>query len=200
MQSDPMRSLNCEEFERRYTAFKAGALNAEEVEAFVKHQQSCSLCRNFSEESDALRTRLLDLPKLETSPFFVTGLQREIQRLERGLRKPDLAPSSLPRFFAAATGFAVAVIVGFIVFRSDQPAMESNSVSPTIVAESQTDAISGAEETLVSEPSEVFFTMDEQIDTATHRLPEPAGIDSFPIPMEDDLWQINQVSTTPGGN
>ncbi len=195
-----MRSMNCEEFERRYTAFKAGTLSADEVEAFVKHQQSCSLCRHFTEESDALRTRLLDLPKLKTSPYFLAALHREIQRMERGLRKPDQMPSPLPRFFAAATGFAVAVIVGFIVFRSDQPVTKSNTEAPAVVAESRSEAPSLDEQTVVAEPPEVFFTMDEQIDTATHRLPEPAGIDSFPIPMEDDLWQINQVSTTPGGN
>lgn len=197
-----MKTMKCEEFEAKFAAFVAGALDAEQVEDMVRHQQTCSHCRHFNEESGKIRERFLDLSKLKVSPYFNANLQREINRLERGLEKPDFSPSSIPRFVAIATGFAVAIIAGFIVFQSNRPVTNPTAISPRTVAESQleTSPSNTADDYLLTEPTDVFYTMDEQIDTATHRLPEPAGTDSFPIPTEDDLWQLNQVSTTPGGN
>ena len=53
----------------------------------------------------------------------------------------------------------------------------------------------------VLETPEVLLTeRPADTDTATHRLPEPAGLDSIPIPVDDDFWQLNKVSTTPDEN
>ena len=54
------------------------------------------------------------------------------------------------------------------------------------------------DELLLEDPSALGFASEDGVqDTATHRLPEPAGQDSIPIPVEDDYWKLNQVSTTP---
>ena len=55
------------------------------------------------------------------------------------------------------------------------------------------------EQTLVSDPSELWYASERTlIDTTQHRIPERPGTDSIPIPVEDDLWRIDRVSTTPG--
>ncbi|HEX7344338.1 MAG TPA: hypothetical protein VF398_08740, partial [bacterium] len=47
-----------------------------------------------------------------------------------------------------------------------------------------------------SADSDLLAAGKVELDTAKHRLPETPGHQQIPIPVEDDLWRLNQASTT----
>lgn len=203
-----MMKVSCEEFENRYTDLIGGKLDDEQKKAFEEHRRSCVHCMRLTSESLIIRRELLNLPKLEVSPYLAANVKREINRLERGLGKPAWTPGLMPRFAALASGFAIAIICSLIIFQptgqqTGDPALMSPATQPGMTAESGTtsDNLELNEAPTLYDPTEEMFTsFDASIDTATHHLPEPPGTDSIPIPVEDDYWRINQVSTTPDDN
>ena len=202
--SDVMKNVTCEDFEREFEQLSKGTLNDERREALLQHQRSCQYCLRFGESLHPVREALLHMTELEVPPYFEANLKREINRLERGLSKPRWESGLLPRFVALSTGFALAVIVSLIVFQpGQQPGSIPGTVTPGMVAESETieQPQKGESSLNAVETSGLLLTDNEtESDTATHRLPEPAGLDSIPIPVEDDFWQLNKVSTTPDDN
>ncbi len=201
---DAMKNVTCEDFEREFEQLSSEALDDVRRDALVAHQQSCQYCMSFSESVHPVRDALLNMAELEVPPYFEANLKREINRLESGLSKPKWESGLLPRFVALGTGFALALIVSFIVLQpGQQPGTNPAVGNPGVVAESETlEQPKKAERGLtVPEESDLLLTNSEaDLDTATHRLPEPAGTDSIPIPIEDDFWQLNKVSTTPDDN
>ena len=203
-----MMKVSCEEFENRYADLITGNLDAEQKKALEEHGRSCTHCQRFTAQSDAIRQELLNLPQLEVSPYFAANVRREINRLERGLKKPEWTPSLLPRFAALASGFAVAVICGLIIFQpggqnANDPTLMNPATPSGMTAERGTTSenLEVSEPAMLYDPAEELLTSYESgVDTATHHLPEPPGTDSIPIPVEDDYWRINQVSTTPDDN
>lgn len=197
-----MKNLSCEDFEREFAEFSRGGLSADRRDTLERHRRECPLCQRITEETWALRSTLQSLPQLEAPPYFLANIKREINRLEHGLKKPRWNPSPLPRFLTAGAGFAIAVLLSFIFLQSGE---RSTGFTPPSSPTASTEQIQPnqnlnvpEEEVLKEDPSEQWYASEEGvIDTATHRLPEPAGQDSIPIPVENDYWKLNQVSTTP---
>lgn len=206
--AESMMKMKCEEFERQYGELVAGALNVDRRAALERHRESCKYCARFTTESETIRKALLNLSKLEASPYLAAGIRREINRLERGISHPDWSPRLLPRFVALGTGFALAIICSLIIFesggqRADNPLIYGTNGANNVVAERENTGIAPTvsdQDQPAENPAALFTSTDSNLDTMTHRLPEPAGTDSIPVPTEDDLWRLNQVSTTPGDN
>ncbi len=197
-----MKNVNCEDFEREFQEFSSDGLNADRLRELELHQRECPHCRQYDLETSTLRQALQSIPLLEEPPYFLANLKREINRQESGLRKPQYRSNPLPRFLTVSTGFAVAIIASLVFL---QPAQRNIGLSPSTGPTAGTEQLqpdqnmnNPSEELLLEDPSSLGFASEDGIlDTATHRLPEPAGQDSIPIPVEDDYWKLNQVSTTP---
>ncbi len=202
-----MKNVRCEDFEREYQNLSSDNVSVELRRELEEHLQNCKYCLNYSKATGDIRDTLLHLPKIDVPPYFGTNLKREINRLEHGLRKPELNSKPLPRFLAFGSGFAVALLISFLVFQGGeyQPVIPGLDQQPGFMAESEpSDAASEQIEGQLY-PDDFFETLGltenrPLLETSTHRLPEPAGTDSIPIPVDDDFWQINQVSTTPDEN
>lgn len=201
-----MMSVSCEDFEREFADFSGGRVTEDRRKDLEEHRRNCDHCRRYAEESEEIREALQRIPKLEVPPYFATNLKREINRMELGLKRLEWSPSPAPRFLALSTGFAMALIVGFIFLQPGkrqwdyptlpQPLSGTGDIADAENTEVDTDMTGRS---LMSNPSDIWFAAEGSvIDTARHRLPEPAGTDSIPIPMDDDYPRINQVSTTPG--
>lgn len=199
-----MKQVNCEDFERELADFITGGLSPERKDAFEKHRQHCVTCRNFSREADSIREALRQLPQLQVPPYFMANLKREINRLERGLRKPQWNMRPAPRLLSLSAGFALAIFCGVLFLHSgNQPSGVPTLIKPpenaerTASMEKNTPAPSQEQGPAISDADE-FLYAEEGIerDTSRHRLPEPAGQDSIPIPIDNDYWKLNQVSTT----
>ena len=201
---DAMKNVTCEDFEREFEQLTNGTLDEERKNALIAHQQSCQYCMNFNASVYPIREVLLNMSELEVPPYFEANLKREINRLDSGLSKPRWESGFLPRFAALGTGFALALIVGFLVLQpGQQPGSIPGMDNPGEMAASEAieQPQKGEQEMIIPGESNLLLTESESdLDTATHRLPEPAGTDSIPIPIEDDLWQLNKVSTTPDDN
>ena len=197
-----MMKVSCEDFEREFTTSVDGGIDSERKRALEEHRRTCPSCKSFDENTHAIRNRLLRVPKLETPPYFAANLRREINRMEQGLKRPDWNTGLVPRFLSLGTGFALALICGILIFRPGTQQTVYPPLSVPVAENKNTtqDHNPGINEdhSLASDPTELWLvTKDAGLDTATHRLPEPAGQDSIPIPVDDDYWRLNQVSTTP---
>jgi hypothetical protein len=195
--------IGCEEFERDYAEWSSGGLSAERQLALEKHGQSCWHCGAYRPETARLRGILAALPQMAVSPQFAYRLQRSVRELESGVNskwswQPRVAPAAL------SAGFAAAIVVGFLLLRPSTP--------PNNMIASQPTSGKGPNEVLVQEshnptslrpsatPQTAFESLalnEEKLDTAKHRLPEAPGHQQIPLPVEDDLWRLNQASTTP---
>ncbi|MBU0519429.1 hypothetical protein KKA00_10695 [bacterium] len=195
-----MMNVRCEDFEREHAEFKTGKLDTERSEALAAHQRQCSHCATYSAGLHEVRQMLQKLPQLESSPYFESDLQREINSLKHGGNSKQQA-SGVPRFLALASGFAVAIIVSFVIL---QPAEQPTTIDASrgVMAEEQTlekKSVPNSARMITNElAEELMLAYEGPVDTAIHRLPEPAGQDSIPIP--NDYWKLDQVSTTPGDN
>lgn len=197
-----MKKVRCEDFEREFAEFSGGSLSVDQRDALERHQRECRYCQSLNEKTWAFRRTLQSFPQLEAPPYFLANIKREINRLEHGLKKPQWNSKPLPHFLTVGAGITIAVICSIIFLQPDERATGFiPSSGPTAATEQiQSDQNANpAEDNLLSEdPSEFLYASEESpVDTATHRLPEPAGQDSIPIPVEDDYWKLNQVSTTP---
>lgn len=199
-----MIHVNCEDFERDFDRISDSGADAERRQALQNHRQVCPHCRHLSAETLRLRGALLSLPTLELSPQFEYRLRRAVRELESGAPRVQgvegLQPYPLTLLSA---GFVTALLLGFLFLRpSDQPAyvVVPGQVSNTATS-AQTEG-SGTQTALQKQAlplsaAPLFAEQEGIVDTARHRLPEAPGRDVIPIPVEDDLWRINQASTTP---
>ncbi|TKJ39835.1 hypothetical protein CEE37_11195 [candidate division LCP-89 bacterium B3_LCP] len=199
-----MMKVSCEDFERGYEDFSGGQLDSSKAKALEEHLTTCPACRLYTQSQHLVRDALRTLPEMKTPPYFWTNLKREINRIESGQKKPSFNASLLPRFASVASGFALALICGFLFLQQGNHQPGFLQTDPSITAERSLQ--DGASDATLEETSPIDYSQDwlaadnVQIDTSQHRLPEPAGQDSIPIPVEDDFWQLNQVSTTPDDN
>gem|GEM_PF-2475009 len=214
-----MMTINCEELEQGFSDLSRGQVDPQRRAALEEHRRTCPHCRQFSADTMELRLVLSELPKLETSPQFIFNLKREIHRMEGGQAARGWSFSLFPHPLALTSGFALAILLGYVLFQpATSPVMDPANMAsaPDLIPES-VEAPSVAQEQVVPQvitppatpqvirpmtaaPQEQFLlTQDAVVDTARHRLPETPGTDSIPIPVQDDLWRMNQVSTTPGG-
>jgi len=196
-----MMHVRCEEFENEFAAFKEGRLDSEKSKAFAAHQKQCAHCAAYAAGLYDIRQILVELPKLEAPPYFLSNLERAINQQKYGGKSRE-GVGGVPRLIALASGFAIALIVSFIVLQPDQePAMMDSS--PGVMANEQMLNKGAPVETAVpafSEPSDIgkMLAHEGPVDTTIHHLPERAGQDSIAIP--NDYWQLDQVSTSPGDN
>jgi hypothetical protein len=202
-----MMNVRCEDFEREYQNLSNDNVSVERKRELEVHLQSCKYCMNYSKATGEMREALLHLPNIDVPPYFETNLKREINRLEHGLRKPELNSKPLPRFLAFGSGFAVALLISFLVFQGGQyqQVMPGLNQQPGSIAKSEQPSATSEQIEEQLHHDDIYGTLlltesGALYDTSTHRLPEPAGTDSIPIPVDDDFWQINQVSTTPDEN
>jgi hypothetical protein len=206
-----MTQIRCEEFERDFAYQSDSQTDPARQQALENHRQNCSFCRSYSTITFNLRAALSCVPKLETTPQFIFNLRREINRLERPRTNREIGVAPLPHTLAVSTGFALAVVMGIFLLRPGQPIQEIVPINsnPPVIA-TQTTATQAVPKTVTKpervEPQITVPTSRDLLasgtlgrDTLKHRLPEAPGKDSIPIPVENDLWRMNQVSTTPGG-
>ncbi|MCX6640126.1 MAG: hypothetical protein NTW14_06545 [bacterium] len=201
-----MMNLSCEEFEKEYPAIKATHASAERLAELEQHRASCALCRQYAQDTRRVREALISLPKLQTPPYFLSNLKREINRMEMGLSKPEWNTGLFPRLALLGSGFTTAIVLGFFLFN---PASRQISYPTAASVEPSTDNVATivtpqveikkiAKPTTTHEPLQSRFLADNApADTAIHKLPERPGHDQITIPVNDDLWRVNQVSTTP---
>ncbi len=198
-----MKKITCESYERGFLEFTKGTLDPEHRKAFEDHREQCEHCRNFSKATSDVRVALSQLPAIETPPYFTSNLKREINRLEQGSKKPEWNSRLIPRLLALGTGFALALFISFVALQPGQQPGIPGMEQPDMVAGSgaSEETVNPDKKLTIDRGGELLLTENEVVvDTMTHRLPEPAGMDSIPIPVDDDYWKINQVSTTPEDN
>ncbi len=198
-----MKKMTCEVFEREFRFLPDSVIDAARREALEEHARSCSHCAQYSEESNTVRANLSSLPPIPVPPYFEANLKREINRFERGLKKPQWNSNPVPRFLAIGLGFSMAFVISLIISQPGQQPGMTGTNQPDYMAESETTAPANTLETeksITNQDQLLLVDSSKPADTAIHRLPEPAGMDSIPVPIEDDPWQINQVSTTPEDN
>jgi len=199
-----MTNIRCEDYERGYADLAETATDSIRRQALADHAQSCPYCRNFGAQALRLRAAMSSLPRLDVSPQFIYNLRRAIHRLERaetGFGR-DFAPKAYP--LALSAGFAMALLLGFLFLRPGyQPGgiggMQPTALTAATGAQVQGPAAQPIRERQMTPVStqEALIAQDAGTDTARHRLPEAPGKEKIPIPVEDDLWRLNQVSTTP---
>jgi hypothetical protein len=199
-----MDFISCSEVENYLSSDSGYAVSPDRKTALEKHRANCPHCRQFTAEARSVRELLLTLPALEVSSEFLPNLRREIARLEYGRQRASKRAVTFPQTVAISTGFATALLVGFLLFR---PGMQSpdgdQGRTPGIMAE-QTPQIQ-APEVVQNPPSQIaalpattwMISDSLEQDTNRHRLPETPGKQQIPIPAHDDLWRINQVSSNP---
>jgi len=198
-----MKKMTCEVFEREYLNLSDSSIDAARREELEEHTRHCSHCAQYSKDNSSVREALSSLPPIQVPPYFEANLKREINRLERGLKRPQWNTNPVPRFLAIGLGFSMAFVISlFISQPGQQPGMPGIN-QPGYMAESETTAPANTlatEKSITNQDQLLLVDSSKPADTAIHRLPEPAGMDSIPVPIEDDPWQINQVSTTPEDN
>jgi hypothetical protein len=194
--------ISCENYERNWANLSAGNIASKQREALEEHRRSCPYCRNFSAEMLLIRHTLQAIPRLNASLQFAPSLMRQIRQLESaGDRRrwgwePRLNPVAL------SAGFAVALLLGFLFLRPvNSPLNLTTSQSADALqgrAEVQSVPIQPAPQRQImpSADSDLLAAGKVELDTAKHRLPETPGHQQIPIPVEDDLWRLNQASTT----
>jgi hypothetical protein len=208
-----MTEIRCEVFELEFASLNDNQAKPNRKLELEKHRQNCPHCRSFNQQTLTLRVALAHIPRLETSPQFVFNLRREINRLEHPRTNREMGFAPWPHSVAVSSGFVMAVILGFLFLRpgapTSEPALTNNTpamttqtvpqkivpLSPVVKQESiGTPSVSPRQHNLLASAA------DSRHDTLIHRLPEAPGMDSIPIPLEDDMWRMNhQVSTAPSG-
>ncbi len=200
-----MMNFNCEDYEKHFPDSTGDQKPAGTGEALEKHRESCPSCQVFNQETAQIRTLLLSLPKLEAAPNFSYNLRREINRMEGSKSRPEWGTAPLP--LALSGGFALAVLLGFLLFR---PMIQTESMLPMPMNASQNvvaqDQPGETAKEVASAPVEQAYVMpaDNQLltekagmDTSIHQLPGEPGMEAIPVPVQTEPWPINQVSTTP---
>jgi len=195
--------INCEYFENNWAEYLAGRLDAPQAKALAEHRRNCAHCGSYGAESLRIRESLQALPDLQASPYFASNLMRTIRQLEHGgsRRKWGWEPRLNP--LALSAGVAVALLVGFLFLQPLHAPMEGMTSQPTDALQGQAELQNAPIQTapkrqiVPGTSSELLAASEVETDTAKHRLPEAPGQQRIPIPMEDDLWRLNQASTTP---
>ena len=195
--------ISCENYERNWANLSAGNLASEQREALEEHRRSCPYCRNFSSVMLQIRDSLQTMPRLDASPQFAPNLMRQIRHLEGGGnrrrwgREPRLSPVAL------SAGFAVALLLGFLFLRPADAPLDLATSQPNDALQGRADVqsvplqLAPQRQKMPGANSDLFAAGKVELDTAKHRLPETPGHQQIPIPVEDDLWRLNQASTTP---
>jgi hypothetical protein len=148
----------------------------------------------------------MSIPDLPTPPYFMANLKREINRLERGVRKPDWSLSFFPRLALLGSGFTAALILGTMLFQpvAQQANMASLQESGSKAALIAGEPVLQPPATKNNQPAPVkrhqqaqpqFAFETSNTDTAVHKLPERPGQDQ--IHINNDPWPTNQVSLNP---
>jgi hypothetical protein len=207
---ETMTDIRCEDFEREFAQLNDMQAEPARRQALASHKQNCPFCRNYSAEMQGLRTALRNLRKLETSPQFIFNLKREINRLELPTSRREMRSTPLPYTVALSTGFALAIFIGVLLLRPVLPVSESTlslnpaPISSQVAVKDVSSPASATQEILdpkiIPSPIHEQWTATNDLsnrDTLKHRLPEAPGKDSIPIPLRDDYWRMNQVSTIP---
>ena len=111
---DAAETLTCRAFERDIPAFLADTLDNEELEAFLRHLDTCAECRE-----ELTIHMLIDrgIPRLETGGNF--NLRSEVERavhaarthLRRRMMLEEMAYFAEIAAIAAAAGLAVLIFV-----------------------------------------------------------------------------------------
>lgn len=201
-----MKNISCEEFEKHFADSGEIETDSSWKSALEEHRRDCPYCQRFELASYRLREAFRSIPTLDAPPFFLQNVLREIRRSERGTSRTSWRPAPQVRFLTISTGFAVALFLGFIFLRSGAPPGVTNFTQPNPSADNvlpsgnlQRGPVSIPTPAFSANPENPMFASGvSEIDTATHHLPEPPGTNVITIPPDDDLWRINQVSTTQG--
>jgi len=195
--------ISCEYFEKNWADYSAGRLAAPQAETLAEHRRNCCYCACYGAESLRIRQSLQALPNLQASPYFASNLMRTIRQLELGGNRrrwgwePRLNPVAL------SAGVAVALLLGFLFLRPIHAPLNMMASQPTDAlqarAQLQNTPIQPAPKRQIvpGASSDLLAAREAETDTAKHRLPEAPGQQRIPIPVEDDLWRLNQASTTP---
>lgn len=199
-----MDSIRCSEFENSSFSDSGSDISPERKIALETHRANCPHCRQYTAQVRNIRRLLLQLPTLEVSSEFLPNLRREIARLEYGRQRAAKRAVTFPQTVAITTGFATAILVGILLFRSGiQPSDGGLGQNSGLMA--QQTSQSQTPQTTPNPPSQMAalptnsWVIPDSLeqDTNRHRLPESPGKQQIPIPAYDDLWRINQVSSSP---
>ncbi len=194
--------ISCENYERNWANLSVGNIASERREALEEHRRSCPYCRNFSAEMLQIRDTLQAMPRLHASPQFAPNLMRQIRQLESGGNRrgwswePRLSPVAL------SAGFAVALLLGFLFLRPANAPLDLMTSQPADALQGRAEVqnvplqLAPQRQIMPGANSDLLAAGKVELDTAKHRLPETPGHQQIPIPVEDDLWRLNQASTT----
>lgn len=108
--------MSCESHREVLSAMLDGEADPSEVEACLRHLESCPACERYRDELDASRALLLEWPQESLGPVSRRGM------------------SPYPRLAAAAT-VLLALGLGFFVGRTTAPRAELRAVAPPSGAE-----------------------------------------------------------------
>ncbi len=200
-----MDSISCSEVENYLSSYSGRDIDPDLKIALERHHATCPHCRQYTEEIRSIRNLLLTLPALEVSSEFLPNLRREIARLEYGNPRGEKRVLTFPQTVAISTGFAMALLVGFLLFRPGIQTTDGDIGRTSGLMAEQTPQVRTPEASsqnpsshIAALPTTTWIITDSLAqDTNRHRLPETPGKQQIPIPAHDDLWRINQVSSSP---
>ena len=103
--------MNCEQFENLMTDALAGALEPVEREPFLRHKQTCSVCR---EMADSLERVWTDLGRVPVEPLPASLRDRVLLEADRKMAAPRSRPSWMRITLRAAIAAALLVAGGLL--------------------------------------------------------------------------------------
>lgn len=113
--------MNCQQVQKRLSAFQDGELPAEMMTAIARHLKTCQRCSQALEELQAVWNILGQVDRIDRAPFFWTRVLQRLSASDDNLarRKRSILPGAWrPQPIVASLLLVVGLLLGFYLGKS----------------------------------------------------------------------------------